>query len=398
MKNTFLFKALLLIVILPIIFLGCTDKISYDLVITNVGLFDGEKDLGTVNVGINTDSIAVITQDEIISENTVDGTGKYIIPGMVNAHVHVSALEELKEGYPYGILSNLNMHTGLEDRELQWKQMAQDSVGFPFLYGAGHAATVPGGHPNQFSRDMETINDSISIEEWVDNRIAKGVDYIKIVREHHEWMGYPPLPTLSYGQIERIINYARSKGYKTVVHANTAEEMTEIAKFNPNGFVHMLQYKEELPIAENFYKILAESGVFIVPNAGMNLMPMDDAPPFIQNWVRENLFDAEQSAEVIKKFHEYNIPIVAGTDAQAGAMNFGSDFYLELKLYERAGLSNLEILKTATGNAAKAFEIPVGLLKEGSKANMLLLRGNPIEDLWQIKNIEQIWKNGKSNN
>lgn len=61
-----------------------------------------------------------------------------------------------------------------------------------------------------------------------------------------------------------------------------------------------------------------------------------------------------------------------------------------------AGLSNLEILKAATGNAAKAFEMPIGELLPGSKATFLVLNKNPLEDIMNIKTINQIWKNGKT--
>jgi imidazolonepropionase-like amidohydrolase len=378
-----------------LLFTGCTATVEYDIVIKNVGLFDGVTDRGVVNMGIRNDSIISISKEELTGDSLIDGTDKYIVPGMVNAHTHVSSIEQLKEGYKYGILANLNMHTGLEDREIQWKQMTQDSVGFPFLYGSGHAATVPGGHPNQFSPDMETINDSISIEQWVDNRISMDVDYIKIVRDNHAWLNYPPLPTLEYDQVEQLIRYAKSKGYKTVVHAIAMEDMLAIAKFKPDGFVHMMERTKEHPISDESFKELSESGVFIIPNAALWLKSKEGMPPFMTEWIEEHVFSADQCAEYIKKIHENGIPILAGTDAQSGILNFGSDFFLELEMYKRAGLSNLEILKTATGNTANAFDLPVGLITEGSRPNMLLLSGNPIEDLNHLQGIEKIWKNGK---
>ena len=305
---------LLAIVISTLI--GCSYPTKYDIVIQNVGLFDGYQDKGIVNIAINNDTIAEISSEELIGDSILDGTDKYLIPGLVNAHVHASTLEHLQAGYPLGILTLLNMHTGLEDRELEWKGISKDSVGYSSLYGSGHAATVPEGHPTQFSRNMETINDSVSIEDWVDHRIEKKVDYIKIIRENHEWMGYPPLPTLSYEQIKQIIDYAHSKGYKVVVHANTVEEMVKIAEFKADGFVHMLDYKEDFPVPESYYKVLTEKGAFVVTTGGIALKPMDGAPPFMKEWVANNLLDAKQRAEIIKKMHKNGILIVAGTDAQ----------------------------------------------------------------------------------
>ena len=376
---------------------SCQDEPKYDLVIANVNLFDGHNDLGTVNIAINEDTIAKIAAEPMVGDSTVDATGKYIIPGLVNAHVHASSVEHLKQGFDLGIMYLLNMHTGLEERERTWKQWSKDSTGYSVLYGSGHAATVPGGHPNQFSPEMETINDSVSVEQWVDNRLAQEVDYIKIVRDNHEWMGYPALPTLSYEQIGEIITYAKSKGHRSVVHANTSEEMTRIAAYGPSGFVHMLDYSEDYPVAEEYFEVLAENNVFVIPTSGISLKPMDGAPPFMVEWVSDNLLNAEQRAEVIKKYKEYGILLVAGTDAQEGQMDFGADYFLELKLYQMAGLSNLEILRTATGNAAQAFGLPIGEVSPGGAANFVLLSANPLENMENLRMVEQVWKNGKPN-
>lgn len=91
--------------------------------------------------------------------------------------------------------------------------------------------------------------------------------------------------------------------------------------------------------------------------------------------------------------HQAGIMIVAGTDAGATpTVNWGSDLLAELDLYSEAGLSNIEVLKTATGNAAKAWDIPVGRLSVGSKTNMVLINGNPVKSLEALEEIDRIWK------
>jgi imidazolonepropionase-like amidohydrolase len=87
--------------------------------------------------------------------------------------------------------------------------------------------------------------------------------------------------------------------------------------------------------------------------------------------------------------------IVAGKNAQEGQMDFSEDYFLELALYQLAGLSHTEILKAATANAAKAFGLPIGELRTGSKTNMVLLSDSPISDIENLRKLEQLWKNGK---
>lgn len=374
---------------------GCSKPDKYEIVIQNVAFFDGEQDRGIVNIGINADTIAAISQEKLQADEVIEAKGKFLMPGMVNAHIHATSVEELKEGYNIGILANLNMHTGNEEREMEWKKMTMDSAGFPILYGSGHAGTVPGGHPNQFSPDMETINDTIGVQQWVDNRITNGADYIKIVRENHPWMEHPAQPTLSYEQIHKIIDYAQSKGYLAVIHATQAKDFVEIAKFKPDGFAHMWDFKLNSDLSPEDYQAIANSGAFIIPTAGIS-MKSNNPPAPIAEWLEQNMLSAEERQQVINKLHSLDILLVAGTDAQRGQMNFGDDFYYELEIYKQAGLSNIEVLKTATGNAAKAFNLPVGSLKVGSKAHMVLLSANPIEDLDNLKQVEQVWKNGQT--
>jgi len=98
----------------------------------------------------------------------------------------------------------------------------------------------------------------------------------------------------------------------------------------------------------------------------------------------------------IKKLYDNNILILAGTDPPNLNINYGTDLYEELKLFSKAGLPNLEVLKTATSNVADAFRIQnIGRIVEGQKADMILIDGNPLENIEDISKIEAIWKNGK---
>ena len=377
--------------------IGCTENPKYDLVISNVNLFDGEKNQGIVNIGINKDSIAAITTHELTSENVIDGKGKFVMPGMVNSHTHMTTIENVKEGFTHGIMANLNMHTGNESRELQWKQMSRDSVNFPFLFGAGYAATVPGGHPTQFSKGMETISDSISIKTWVDNRIANGADYIKIVRDNHPFLQYPAGNTLTYEQIDSIILYARNRGYKTVVHAVEPDQFLRISQSKPNGFIHTQVFVSDIKLDKSDWQLIKKSGVFFTPNFMLDSQNHNFEDEADKKWAMENFLAIEEYIEFVKEIHSNGITLLAGTDSPNAGLNFGSDFIKELKFFKRVGLSNDEILKIATGNPAKAFDLPVGLLKEGSKANLLLLTKSPLEDINNIEEIEIILKNGIKN-
>lgn len=375
---------------------SCSQPSKYELVIENVGFFNGEEDKGIVNVAINSDTIAAVSTNQLIADSTINGSGKYLIPGLVNSHTHIWRTEDLKAGHEVGILANIGTHASDEKRDSLIKAKSRED-GYPFYYTSGIAATVPGGHPTQVSSNpIETINDSVSVRKFVDNRIANDADFIKIVRENHDFFIFPAQPTLSYDKIKEIIDYTHSLGYKAVVHIGMLPEMVKIAEFKPDGFVHMWTYSDESDLTNELLEIIKQSGAFVVPTA--ILIPRGFENSKIRGekalkWAKENFISVEETLEGIRRMHQAGIMIVAGTDAGATpTVNWGSDLLAELDLYSEAGLSNVEVLKTATGNAAKAWDIPVGRLSIGSKTNMVLLNGNPVENLEALKDIHTIWK------
>ncbi|MCJ7466713.1 MAG: amidohydrolase family protein [Maribacter sp.] len=390
-------KRNLFVCLVVLLLTACATDQSYDLVIQDVGMFDGEKDLGIVNIAISADTIAAISKRKLLSDSVIIATGKYIIPGLVNSHVHMWELEQLKESYRAGVLANMGMHASSYSRDSSLRAHGK-MAGFPFYYSAHTAATVPGGHPTWITPNIETINDSISVEQFVTHRMNDEADYIKIIKESSPWFGQPKgPPSLPYDSIKKIIDVAHSNGLKAVVHIGSLEEMTTISKFKPDGFVHMWYSSINAELTEEKLKLIKESGVFIVPTAMINKRARElaykEGPDFAL-YAKENYLTFEEIKESIKQVHNAGIFILAGTDNGNFDLNWGDDLIDELIIYSQSGMNNIEVLKTATGNPAKAWGIPVGFLQVGRQANMILLNANPLENLENLRDINTVWKNG----
>ncbi len=378
-------------------FLNCSSPAPYDVVLTEIGLFDGHKDHGVVNIGIRGDTISIITNEVITGDSIYDGNGKYLLPGLVNSHSHVWAEEHLQEGHNLGILAKIGLHASLVERDQKLKKLSRE-IGYPYYFTSGFAATVPGGHPTQVSENViETINDSVSVETWVENRITEGVDLIKIVRHERSFRQASTIPTLPYDSVKKIIDYARARNLKTIVHIGTREEMIEVAKLKPDGFAHMWQYAEQTPVTADMIDVIKKSGAFVVPTSimgerGRELAKERGSHP-------EGFPLRTTRVEGLKNLillHDAGVMIVAGTDSGNLNLNWGDDLLNELRIYTEAGLSNLEALQTATGNAATAWDIPIGKLDVGSRLNMIIVNGNPIEDLQNLRQVQKVIKNGAS--
>ena len=97
----------------------------------------------------------------------------------------------------------------------------------------------------------------------------------------------------------------------------------------------------------------------------------------------------------IRRVHDAGIPIVAGTDPPNYGVNYTDDLIEELAIYARAGLSNSDVLRSATGTPARIFQLDgIGRIAEGSRANMILLNADPLANVSALRAVAGIWKNG----
>lgn len=100
---------------------------------------------------------------------------------------------------------------------------------------------------------------------------------------------------------------------------------------------------------------------------------------------------------IVQKMHEAGVTIVCGTDGGIGVTLPGFSIHNELEFYSEAGLSNYEVLKTATVNAAQvhSFLNSMGTIEPGKTANLVLLENNPLSELSALKNPSHVFINGR---
>jgi imidazolonepropionase-like amidohydrolase len=368
---------------------------SCDLVMRHVRLFDGDADRGVVDVAVRGDRILRIGSvgGGCHDATVIDGSGKYLVPGLVNAHVHLWRQSDLRAALQAGVFAVFDLHTS-ERPDAAFRRL-RDSSSYASYYSSGYAATVPGGHPTQIF-PIETVNDSVTPERFVERRISKGADLIKIVSGNLApgSMGANG-KTLSFAQIEAITRAAKARDRKVVVHVGQIGETVRIAHMGVDGFVHLWSYGDSA--TDEQLRVLKESGVFIVPTVLLQQRGWQaiEREPNGQHEFRGFLSPMPLLLREIRRLHDAGIPIVAGTDPPTFGVNYGDDLVEELAIYARAGLPNADVLRTATGTPARIFALDgVGRIAEGRRANMMLLNSDPLRDVAALRDIAGIWKNG----
>jgi imidazolonepropionase-like amidohydrolase len=116
----------------------------------------------------------------------------------------------------------------------------------------------------------------------------------------------------------------------------------------------------------------------------------DVAPPTERSEIGEKVYEKE--LEIVGALHRAGIPVVAGTDQTVP----GHSLHREIELYVQAGFTPMEAIQAATIVSARAMGIEKesGTVEKGKRGDLILVNGNPLEDIHQLRNVEYVITNG----
>lgn len=127
----------------------------------------------------------------------------------------------------------------------------------------------------------------------------------------------------------------------------------------------------------------------VAPELAPQLTDVD--PPSERSGLMEKFF--EKSLAIVGALHRAGIPIVAGTDQTVP----GFSVYREIELYAQAGFTPREAIQAATIVPARVMKLDkqVGTVEAGKRADLIVLNGNPLEDIHNIRTVEYVITNGE---
>jgi imidazolonepropionase-like amidohydrolase len=121
---------------------------------------------------------------------------------------------------------------------------------------------------------------------------------------------------------------------------------------------------------------------------------------FTSGWTNEQYTEAQgqwgKLQALTKKLFDSGVLLTVGTDTPGPWIIPGPSYHEELQLLREVGISNQDVLKMATLNGAKALKLEneIGLIKAGMKADLVVLRANPLENIKNTRQIELVIKSG----
>jgi imidazolonepropionase-like amidohydrolase len=374
----------ILIVILSISVLSCNrfNPDDYKLIIQNVQLFNGDSLYQSATILVQDSAIKkiILRPTSLSGSNVIDGTGKTLLPGLINAHVHAQAVEHLKEAAETGVLTLLDLFTTDPKRADSLRNLGFHRADLAYYYSAGPTVTVPGAHGSQFG-PVPLVDSVEEVPQFVEDRVNEGSDYIKLIIESgpdSEW------PTLTDEMIRLAIKQSHELNKLAVAHISKRKDALKAVEYDIDGLVHIWR-RDTTYITQQQIDLLKNRNAFIVPT----LLVTDSVKA---RW--EKSLDIDVLMHDVLAIHEAGIPILAGTDPPNFGLNYGTSLFDEMELLVNAGLSELEVLKSATSNVAKSFQLDHGYIKEGVSADIVLIDGNPIADIKHIRKVYKVFKFG----
>ena len=361
----------------------------------------------------------------------IDLEGKWILPGLIDMHVHIKA------GYaPLFTASGVTTvrNTAGSVVELQGMMNAKGAAKTPRVFAADRMIDGPPGLWGDSSPYNINIDDPEVARYEVRRQVKTGADFIKV----YGWISKEVLEAV----VDEATKFNKEVSCDLIhlreVNAIDAAQMGVRWNEHASGILQCIfsdwsmQADDEVwekidwdnPNVLEIERIcqkLIEHNVAICPTMTLfnqqkrlenpwypkNIVTekMEENEGLIQQW--ESLLAYKSSLSklgiqstynqsIAKVYHDLGGTVVTGTDTPAGTYTLpGMALHRELELFVEAGFTELEAIQASTVKAARALkEERLGVIKESAYADLLILNSNPLENIEQTKDIYKVMKGG----
>ncbi|MDB5740413.1 MAG: putative amidohydrolase [Alphaproteobacteria bacterium] len=375
-----------------------------------------------------------------------DMSGKFVMPGIIDSHVHIGLMHDVTQDEKYFTPENVNADlkqyaaygvTTVQvlgtDKDFVLELRNQQRKSRPTMsrvFSAGQGAVIKGGYGGLLGV-TQPISTPEEGRKLVDEQAAKGVDFIKL------WMDdeRKTIPVkMPYSVSAAIIDEAHKKHLRAVAHVFYLEDAKELLRQGIDGFGHMVR---DQPVDQEFLDLMKAKGAWQVSPTLSREMAYSLA---IMPWLNDNFFTrgvtpgtldalrgpAREKAVVLgptrfpglpyekkvfwdmdrtlfQTLENYQAMIKAGvktgmgTDSGPNGRFPGFNAHEEMQLEVMAGRTPMDAIKSATfDNAEWLKDKTIGSIEKGKWADLLVLERNPLDDIRNTQTIAAVFIAGNS--
>lgn len=403
---------------------------------TIIDVENGGSFVGSIEVERNTVK-KIFKSDDVLPEeiDIIDAEGKYIIPGLIDMHCHIN-----ERFAPHFVASGVTtIRNTAGNVNLLSKLIEQpDDAPFPRIYASDRMIDGTPGQWGPTSFGNFVTDDPEEARNEVRRQAEVGAKFVKLYGWIKRDVMAAAVDEAKKYNMEVAIDLVNSKdvtaldaaecGVTWIEHASgfanamykgwnlfliKEEEWSHIDWENPDQekvkeiCEQMLAYNVKLcptmvlyDQSINYPDLWSPKNIVIESASNISYM-LDHWKQNIEHIDAIKSYNAKTqnlTKAIAKTYYEMGGTVVAGTDTPALIYTYpGMALHRELEIFVEIGFTELEALQAATINAAKSINLDgIGVIKEGSIADLVILNDNPLKDIKHTKDIHIIVKGGKA--
>jgi imidazolonepropionase-like amidohydrolase len=354
-------------------------------VITNCTLIDGTGNDPIPNAAV------VISEGLIFAAGPTHSTtipptareinvrGATVLPGFFNAHVHSGfSIINLQAWAQAGVTTVRDM---AGPSSFAWKDEIAKDPYCALLVAAGPMVSVPGGYPYVpwGSPYMLPVTSPADAQIKVAGLIEAGADFIKLAVESGENFQMT-IPSLSPEEALAAVNTTHDYGTVASAHVLVTNDLSRALAAGVDDIAHMV--------------------VDYLPNSLIDVMVSDSILwiPTLELWHHVGYGFKDAAIGNLQKFVLAGGQVALGTDFDG----YNAPFQLGMPIHEmewmlEAGMTNMQVIVAGTKNAARACNLSdvLGTLESGKIADILVVDGDPLEDINNLANVRIVFHRGE---
>jgi len=376
-----------------------------------------------VNISIENEKISEIYDDSNLNKKNyderklefkIDATKFTVLPGLIDSHVHImmnpkyknwhSWLDEEKELILLKSAKNLsqlikNGVTTIRDcgayknvSHILREAVEKKYIDGPRLIISGNPLTITGGHCYYMGIEADSIDE---LRKAVRRLNKENVDFIKIMatggsltpQSNRRGTQY------NYNEIRTVVEEAHLRGKKVAAHALCTKGIIDSVNAGVDTIEHCAWLNSEKGfIYDNeIVKKMVDNNIYVNPSLPATARYLSRVLPEEKEYLFKNRI------KLLRNVFDSGVKILAGTDAGVPEVGFNDLVYSIKLLSEYIGLSKIQSIFAATINNACALGIGdiTGSIEEGKLADIVVVDGNPLENLDALEKVVMVIKNGE---
>lgn len=362
------------------------------------------------DVAIENGSIEIVgdASDENVESRT-DVSGQFVVPGMIDAHVHLMmdgrpdaesvqgdseatmayrAVENLRNAAAAGVTATRDLGAA-ETIAIDARDAVDNGTLLgPRVQAAGKNIVMTGGHGHWFGREADGPHE---VRKAVREQLKAGADVVKCMATGGVLTtgAQTGAPELTVSELEALVDTATAAGVPTAAHCHGTQGIKNAVRAGIDSVEHGTFMDHEAA------KLLVENDTYWVPTLSALKGITGNRDAGIPEQAMAKADDAgERMAVAWEHALDEGVPIAMGTDAGT-PFNDHADAAHELAYMVEYGLSAERALAAATVNAADLLGLDdTGRIEQGYHADLLVLPENPLEDVVAWQSPEQVYLEG----